>query len=156
MKHLSNHHIFKLCMVLPAVISLCSFILSPHIYDMISEFRTPSFMPDIHSLFFFMLVFSIFFGISAYYFILSSGRYTAHILKFYAASCFFLFFWPILLFEYQLLFFAFVWTIMLNLINCYLFFMLCALNLKSTISLIPYLLWCLFLCCFTLNFLILN
>lgn len=156
MKHLSKHHILKLCMVLPAVISLCSFVLSPHVYDALSDFRTPLFMPDTVLFFCLMVFFHILFGISAYYVIISSSYHKIHLVKFYIASCFFLFFWPILLFEYQILFFALVWSMALILINLYLFLVLLSEQLKPAILMIPYLLWSLFLCCLNLGFLLLN
>lgn len=156
MKHLSNHHVLKLCMVFPAVISLCSFVFSPHIYDVLSGFRTPPFMPDTILFFFLMLFFYILFGISAYYVIISGSYHKTHLIKFYIASCFFLFFWPIILFEYQLLFFAFVWITTHTLINLYLFLLLITANLKSAMLMIPYLIWGLFLCCLNLSFFILN
>lgn len=156
MKRLSKHHILKLCIVLPAVISLCSFLLSPHIYDMLSDFRTPQFMPDTIVFFFLMLFFYILFGISAYYVIISPSYHKIHLVKFYIASCFFLFFWPILLFEYRILFFALIWSITFTLINLYLFLTLIPTQLKSAILICPYIIWGLFLCCLNLGFLILN
>lgn len=156
MKHLSPHQIFKLCLILPVIAVLCSFLLSPGITDAWSQFRLPPFTPKPGAFLILMLLFTLPNSFPLSFLARSIHFERNKALKLFLVSYFFLFFWPILLFEYQVSIFALVWTVTLNLINGCLFLQLFLIRPKSVFWLLPYLLWCVFLCCLNLGILILN
>lgn len=156
MKHLSTHQIFKLCLILPVIAVLCSFLLSPGITDAWSQFRLPPFTPKPGAFLILMILFTLPNSFPLSFLARSIHFERNKALKLFLVSYFFLFFWPILLFEYQVSIFALVWTVTLNLINGCLFLQLFLIRPKSAFWLLPYLLWCVFLCCLNLGILILN
>lgn len=156
MNHLSHHHIFKLCLILPMTATLCSFLLSPGISDAYSAFRMPPGSPDPALLLILMIVFPAANSFPLSYVLRCRHPERPQAQKLFLASYFFLFFWPILLFEYQVNFFGFVWTAALLLINCCLFLQILLIRPKSAFWLLPYLLWCMFLFYLSLGILILN
>ena len=156
MNHLSHHHIFKLCLILPVIATLCSFLLSPGISDAFSAFRMPPAVPDPALLLILMLLFPLANSFPLSYVFHCHHPERSQALKLFLASYFFLFFWPILLFEYQVSFFALVWSMALLLINCCLCLQIFLIRPKSAFWLLPYLLWCTFLFYISFGLLILN
>lgn len=156
MHSLSKHHIFKLCFIIPMIITLCSFLLAPHLYDIFSDFRTPPFTPRPAFFTFFILFLNVPNALSFYHLFLTRHCEKNQAIKLFLASYFFLFFWPILMFEYQMTFFALVWCLALALIVLCLFLQLLIIQRKCAFLVVPFFLWCIFLCYINLGIVILN
>lgn len=156
MNSFSKYHLFKLCLILPMIVTLCSALLSPHLYVVFSSFRTPPLTPDPAFFPFFILLLNVLNGFMAYHLCLSKHYEKAQAIKLVLASYFFLFFWPILFAEYQLTFFAFIWCLALVLIVLCLFLQLLCIQYGCAILVLPFLLWCVFLCYINLGIVILN
>ncbi len=156
MKHLSKQHIFKLCLILPVIAVLCSFLLSPRISDTFLTLRLPPWTPDPAALLLLMILFVLPNVFPLYSLWISIHFERNQALKLFLASYFFLFFWPILLFEYRLSFFALVWSAALTLINLCLLMQLLLIRPKSMLLTLPYALWCVFLLYLSFGIVILN
>lgn len=156
MNHLSKHQIFKLFLIFPIIITLCSSLLSPHLYDNFSLLGTPLLTPGPSLFSFLMLLFSLPNGLASYYTYFSMDYHRIPVLKMFLAFDCFLFFWPIILFEYQLYFFALVWCFALFFISICIFLQLICFYRRCACLFFLCMIWCLFLCYLNLGIFLLN
>ena len=158
MKQLSKKQLLKLCIIFPILVSLLSRLLTPRKDEVFRQLNKPPFVPAPWIFSVVWLILDILLGLSLYTLLTSdiTEQEKKQGIKLFLAVSFFLFFWPIIFFEYGLVFFSFVWILALNLLNALMFYVFRKYSKKSALLLIPYIIWCLFAALLNLGFLIVN
>ncbi len=124
MKQLSKKQLLKLCIIFPILVSLLSRLLTPRMDEVFRQLNKPPFVPAPWIFSVVWLILDILLGLSLYTLLTSdvTEQEKKQGIKLFLAVSFFLFFWPIIFFEYGLVFFSFVWILALNLLNVLMFY----------------------------------
>lgn len=158
MKELSKKQILKLCIIFPILVSLFSRLLTPRMDEVYRQLNKPPLVPAPWIFSVVWLLLDILNGLALYTLLTSDNteQEKKQGVKLFLAVYFFLFFWPIIFFEYGLVFFSFVWILALVLLNTLMIYTYWQYNKKSAAFLVPYYVWCVFAALLNLGFLIVN